>query len=114
MSGITTHVLDTARGRPAAGVPVTLDRREPDGRWTRVGAGTTDADGRLRTLVPDPAALAAGVYRITFDTAEYFSANEVEGFYPEASVVFTVRNPAEHFHVPLLLNPFGYSTYRGS
>lgn len=114
MSGITTHVLDTARGRPAAGVPITLELRGADGRWSPVGAGVTDADGRLRTLIADPASMAAGVYRITFNTAEYFSAIEVEGFYPEASVVFTVRDPAEHFHVPLLLNPYGYSTYRGS
>lgn len=114
MSGITTHVLDTARGRPAAGVPIALDRRAPDGSWSRVGHGVTDADGRLRTLVADPSTMTPGVYRITFDTAEYFSAIEVEGFYPEASVVFTVRDPTEHFHVPLLLNPYGYSTYRGS
>jgi 5-hydroxyisourate hydrolase len=113
-SPITTHVLDTARGRPAAGVPITLDVRAPDGAWKRLGAGTTDADGRLRTLVPDGAAIEPAVYRITFDTAHYFRAIAVEGFYPEASIVFEVRAAGEHYHVPLLLNPFGYSTYRGS
>ena len=114
MSAITTHVLDTARGRPAANVPITLDRKLADGSWSRVGQGATDADGRLRTLLPSGAALERGVYRITFDTASYFSALGIEGFYPEASVVFEVRAPGEHYHVPLLLNPFGYSTYRGS
>ncbi len=113
-ASITTHILDTSRGRPAAGVAVTLDRRDAAGQWARVGAGVTDADGRQRALVPAGAVLEAGVYRIGFDTGGYFAALGVEGFYPEASVVFTVRDPAEHHHVPLLLNPFGYSTYRGS
>ncbi len=111
---ITTHVLDTSRGRPAAGVPVTLEVRADDGVWALVGRGVTDADGRLRTLVAPGLALEARVYRITFDTDAYFAAVGVAGFYPEASIVFRVRDPAEHYHVPLLLNPFGYSTYRGS
>lgn len=113
MSAITTHVLDTARGRPAANVPVTLERRAESGAWERAGQGKTDTDGRLRDLLA-PGALAACVYRITFDTAAYFHANGVEGFYPEVAVVFTVRDAGSHHHVPLLLNPFGYSTYRGS
>jgi 5-hydroxyisourate hydrolase len=114
MSGITTHVLDTARGRPAAGVPVTLCHRAPDGGWVHLADSITDDDGRARDLVKDPSTMASGVYRITFDTATYFASDDIEGFYPEASVVFTVRDPAQHFHVPLLLSPFGYSTYRGS
>lgn len=113
MSGITTHILDTSRGRPAAAVPVALSIRGEGGAWREIGRGETDADGRLRTLVPAEAALQIGVYRITFDTGAYFAALGVEGFYPEASIVFTVRAD-EHHHVPLLLNPFGYSTYRGS
>jgi 5-hydroxyisourate hydrolase len=116
MSGITTHILDTSRGRPAAGVTVVLSLRTSAGgadAWREIGRGETDADGRLRTLVPADAALELGVYRITFDTGGYFAALGVEGFYPEASIVFTVRAD-EHHHVPLLLNPFGYSTYRGS
>ena len=121
---ITTHVLDTSRGRPAASVPVVLAFRSESGAWREIGRGATDDDGRLRTLVPAGAALERGVYRITFDTGAYFAAQGVQGFYPEASIVFEVRAPEEptanepsnsqHYHVPLLLNPFGYSTYRGS
>lgn len=114
MSAITTHVLDTSRGRPAAGVPIVLAFRGAGGAFTEVGRGATDDDGRLRTLVPAGSSIERGVYRITFDTGAYFTALGVEGFYPEASIVFEVKNPSEHFHVPLLLNPFGYSTYRGS
>ena len=114
MSGITTHVLDTARGRPAAFVPVTLERREPDGSWTRLGAGTTDADGRLRTLVPAGASLERGVHRLVFGTGVYARAHGETAFYPEVPIVFEIQDPAQHYHVPLLLAPFGYSTYRGS
>lgn len=114
MSAITTHVLDTSRGRPAAGVAISLEARDDDGTWSFVGSGSTDDDGRLRTLIPSGVALEARVYRITFDTGRYFEKLGVEGFYPEASIVFQVRDPSQHFHVPLLLNPFGYSTYRGS
>ncbi len=114
MSGITTHVLDTARGKPAAGVHIELAFKLASGEWREVGRGATDADGRLRTLVPDGVAIEAGTYRITFDTGAEFDALVVAGFYPEASITFVVRNAAEHFHVPLLLQPFGYATYRGS
>jgi 5-hydroxyisourate hydrolase len=114
MSAITTHVLDTSRGRPAAGVPIVLSRRGEGGGFSDLGRGETDADGRLRTLLPAGSTLEPGVYRLTFDTGRYFAAQSVEGFYPEASIVFEVRAPGEHYHVPLLLNPFGYSTYRGS
>jgi 5-hydroxyisourate hydrolase len=114
MSGITSHVLDTARGRPADGVPVALDHRAPDGSWTHLADAVTDADGRVRGLIEDPSSMASGVYRVTFDTATYFASHDIEGFYPEAAVVFTVRDPREHFHIPLLLSPYGYSTYRGS
>lgn len=114
MSGITTHVLDTARGCPAANVPVTLCHRAPDGAWVHIADGITDDDGRARALITDASRMSSGVYRLTFDTAMYFAALDLEGFYPEASVVFTVRDPTQHFHVPLLLSPFGYSTYRGS
>lgn len=111
MSGITTHVLDTSRGRPAEGVPVRLDRRQDDG-WRPVGTSRTDRDGRARDLLSgDP---ATGTYRLTFDTAAYFSSCGVEGFYPVVEVVFEMRDPSQHHHVPLLLSPFGYSTYRGS
>jgi 5-hydroxyisourate hydrolase len=109
---ITTHVLDTARGKPAEGVPVILERFGED-HWWILGRGTTDGDGRLRNLLPDGAPLAAGRYRLTFDTGAYFRDFGDAAFYPEVAVVFTVA-ANEHHHVPLLLSPFGYSTYRGS
>jgi len=111
VSGITTHVLDTARGCPAAGVPVILERAV-DSRWQPVGRGTTDADGRARDLLLS--APAAGRYRLTFDTNAYFRGVGEAGFYPEVSVTFVVDHGDDHYHVPLLLSPFGYSTYRGS
>ncbi|HEV3468100.1 MAG TPA: hydroxyisourate hydrolase [Pyrinomonadaceae bacterium] len=113
MSAITTHVLDTARGRPAEGVPVRLEEVR-DGGGRLLGRGTTDADGRLRELLPPGQALREGTYRLTFDTAAYFSAQGTSSFYPSVEIVFVVRDAAEHYHVPLLLSPFGYSTYRGS
>ena len=114
MSGITTHVLDTAAGRPAAGVAVKLEVRSADRGWVTLAERTTDPDGRARDLVADGRRLNAGTYRITFGTGAYFAARGVSAFYPEATVVFEVREPGEHYHVPLLLSPFGYSTYRGS
>jgi 5-hydroxyisourate hydrolase len=111
LSGITTHVLDTARGRPAAGVPVVLERAADSG-WRAVARGTTDADGRAGELLSS--APQAGRYRLTFDTDVYFRAVGETGFYPEVSVTFVVGQGEEHCHVPLLLSPFGYSTYRGS
>jgi 5-hydroxyisourate hydrolase len=113
MSSITTHVLDTARGRPAAGVPVTLEAKTEDG-WRVVGRGVTDADGRLRDLLPADFQLREGDYRLTFGAGAYLSAGGAEGFYTEVVVSFVVRDAAAHYHVPLLLSPYGYSTYRGS
>ena len=113
MSGITTHVLDTARGRPAAGVPVTLEAKG-EGVWRVVGWGATDADGRLRDLLPVDSDLSEGDYRLTFDAGAYFAAQGAEAFYTEVTVAFVVRDAAAHYHVPLLLSPYGYSTYRGS
>ncbi|MEZ4364275.1 MAG: hydroxyisourate hydrolase [Kofleriaceae bacterium] len=109
---ITTHVLDTARGKPAAGVPVRLELLTA-GQWQALGAGDTDADGRLRTLTP-AGPVAPGTYRITFATAAYFAAQGGDGFFPVVEIQFTVADGAAHYHVPLLLSPFGYSTYRGS
>lgn len=113
MSGITTHVLDTARGRPASGVPALLEIREEDG-WREIGHALTDDDGRVRRFLPEGSSLIPGIYRLTFDLDRYFAAQEIEGFYPGATIVFHVRDAAQHHHVPLLLSPFGYSTYRGS
>ena len=114
MSAITTHVLDTSRGRPASGVAVRLELESADGAWKRIGKAVTDADGRASNLLPHGFALHGGVYRLTFATGPYFAAQEIEAFYREVVIVFTVSDPAQHYHVPLLLSPFGYSTYRGS
>ena len=113
MSGITTHVLDTTRGRPASGVSFTFEIKGDDGAWRPAGRGATDGDGRAKLLAPE-SLVPAGIYRVTFDTGAYFRAWNVEGFYPEVSVVFEVQQPSQHHHVPLLLAPYGYSTYRGS
>jgi 5-hydroxyisourate hydrolase len=116
MSAITTHVLDLARGKPAAGIVVVLEQgRGGDAAgWREIGRGLTDADGRIKTLLAPGVLLAAGVHRITFATGAYFAALDVAAFYPEVRITFNVTDPAEHHHVPLLLSPFGYSTYRGS
>ena len=114
MSAITTHVLDTARGRPAAGVPVRLEQRGRGGQWQPVGRGDTDADGRLRDLYPADVPLTAGVYRITFQTHGYFESLGVDAFYPEVVVVFETAPGETHYHVPLLIGPFGFTKYRGT
>ena len=106
---VSTHVLDTAAGRPAAGVPVHLEIRRGDG-WAEVGRGVTDADGRVADLLGG-GPLDAAEYRLTFEVDAY---HDGRGFYPEAIVTFRATDPDEHYHVPLLLSPFGYATYRGS
>ena len=111
---ISTHILDTALGRPAAGVAVVLERVEEGGGSREVARAVTDGDGRVRELAPSGGSLAAGHYRLTFDSGAYFAARGIEGFYPLVSILFTLRDPAQHHHVPLLLSPFGYATYRGS
>jgi 5-hydroxyisourate hydrolase len=100
------------RGTPAAGLEVTLSRREPDGDWTVVGQAVTDADGRVRDLTADE--LDAGDYRLEFATQPYFARSGLSAFYPEVAVVFSLEDPAGHVHVPLLLSPFGYTTYKGT
>jgi 5-hydroxyisourate hydrolase len=114
VSAITTHVLDTSRGQPAGGVAVRLEFEAADGSWKEIGTGSTDEDGRAKDLLPLRFPLHGGVYRLVFDTEAYFAALGVEGFYREVTITFTIRDPAQHYHVPLLLSPFGYSTYRGS
>ncbi|HEX8265824.1 MAG TPA: hydroxyisourate hydrolase [Pyrinomonadaceae bacterium] len=113
MSAITTHILDVSKGCPARGVSVTLERQSSTG-WEIIGKGVTDEDGRLRDLLDSEAILQIGNYRLTFDTENYFAQQQIEGFYPQVTVAFAVRDAAQHYHVPLLLSPFGYSTYRGS
>jgi 5-hydroxyisourate hydrolase len=114
MSAITTHVLDTARGLPAMGIAVLLERADAAAQMQTVARGITDTDGRVHGLLPEGQVLEPGTYRLSFDTGAYFTATAVEGFYPEVSVVFTAREGETHYHVPLLLSPYGYSTYRGS
>jgi 5-hydroxyisourate hydrolase len=109
---ISTHVLDTATGRPAAGLAVALSRRGANGAWTALGNAVTDDDGRVREMSAGP--VDAGDYRLEFATGAYFKSAGTAGFYPEVSVVFSVTDPNANHHVPLLLSPFGYSTYRGT
>ncbi|RFA11101.1 hydroxyisourate hydrolase [Subtercola boreus] len=108
---MTSHVLDSTLGRPAAGVPVTLERAV-DGDWMLVASAVTDDDGRVAAL--GPVALPTGTYRVGFDTAAYFEATGQPVFYPSVSVAFVLAEEGEHYHIPLLLSPFAYSTYRGS
>jgi 5-hydroxyisourate hydrolase len=110
---ITTHILDLSIGKPAAGVRVALLRIDNAIR-TVVGSGATDADGRLKDLVPQAAALSAGIFELSFETGAYFKGRGVEAFHPRVAVTFEITDPKQHHHVPLLISPFGYSTYRGS
>ena len=111
---ITTHVLDLARGVPGAEVHVTLEHRHANGEWTMVARGQTDPNGRLANLTHG-LTLGVGRYRLTFDTATYHRAHGIaEPFFPHAQVEFEVHDASQHFHVPLLVSPYGYSTYRGS
>ena len=110
--GLSTHILDTALGRPAAGVSLQLAQLE-NGQWHDIASGSTDPDGRCRTLLGERA-LEAATYRLRFATAEYFAAQKLSGLYPYVDIVFTVADPAQHFHLPLLLTANGYTTYRGS
>jgi 5-hydroxyisourate hydrolase len=114
MSRISTHVLDTAKGKPAAAVPVRLERQDASGKWISLGSGETNQDGRCGELLPDGVTLAEGLYRLAFDTASYFAACGVDGLYPAVEILFRVRKGETHFHIPLLLSPNGYTTYRGS
>jgi len=107
-SPITTHVLNTATGEPAGGLLVTLEIRDRN-RWTSLAEASTDADGRVANLLPEDHDLTFGTYRLTFATGAW-----QQGFYPEVSIAFTVADPRQHYHVPLLLSPYGYTTYRGS
>lgn len=112
VSQITTHILDQVTGRPAAGVGAVLYAVADDGGMEVLAKGVTNTDGRIRDLGPEE--LPIGVYRIEFATGEYFAATGTATFYPTVSLTFTMDNPAEHYHVPLLLSPFAFSTYRGS
>lgn len=113
MSNISTHVLDISLGRPASGVTVVLEVEELGTGWRPAGRGATDKDGRLRDLL-GAGTLVEGTYRLTFDTHTYFADRKIESLYPQVSVIFSVRDIRLDYHIPLLLSPFGYTTYRGS
>lgn len=110
---ISTHVLDTSLGKPGVGISVTLSLLQ-DGQWQAVASGQTNEDGRIPGWLDDKEVLLAGTYQISFALEDYFHSKGQQVFYPKAEIIFNVANPEEHFHIPLLLNPYGYSTYRGS
>ncbi len=111
--GISTHILDTALGRPAAAVPVTLAFME-NGAWSLINEAATDAEGRCKHLLPPTQTLRQGIYRVHFETAAYFEQNQLHGLYPYVEIVFAVSDKEQHYHIPLLLTANGYTTYRGS
>jgi 5-hydroxyisourate hydrolase len=114
MATISTHILDIARGAPAGGVAVVLAAQNTDESWRELSRSWTDEDGRVKPffLVEEP--LPAGTYRLVFDTEPYFSGLNIDGFFPQVTIVFKIDDAAQHYHVPLLISPYGYSTYRGS
>ena len=113
MSQLTTHILDTSIGKPAAGVKIILKKSEADSSWSFMAEGVTNADGRVGDLLKTDKILAPGHYKLIFDTEGYFKNQKLKCFYPSVEIIFEISD-ASHYHVPLLLNPFGYSTYRGS
>jgi 5-hydroxyisourate hydrolase len=113
MKRLSTHVLDTSRGVPAAGMVVTLERAD-GATWKLLGQGQTDTDGRVPNLIADPAGLPSGDYRLRFSTASYFKSQKLPIFYPEVQVHLRLEVTSKNYHLPLLLSPYGYSTYRGS
>jgi 5-hydroxyisourate hydrolase len=114
MSGISTHVLDTARGVPAIDLPVKLEWQDSAGHWQLLATTATDQDGRCPQLSPAGSNLQAGHYRLIFDTERYFASQKIHGLYPSVQITFAVRAGEAHFHIPLLLSAYGYTTYRGS
>lgn len=114
MRAITTHVLDTTSGRPGAGIPVVLERNTHSAGWQAIAEGMTDIDGRLNDLLSPREAFLPGHYRLKFETGPYFLLQNIECFFPQITIGFVVKDPVQHYHIPLLLSPFGYSTYRGS
>ena len=113
MSQITTHILDTSLGKPAAGVRLFL-YQQTDTDWIELGAGTTDNDGRVSDLLKTGTVLPAGEFKLIFDIGAYYRDQNTPSFYPRVEILFTIEGDGQHYHVPLLLNPYGYSTYRGS
>jgi len=114
MSTVSTHVLNTSLGRPAAGIAISLERLNAGEGWSPLSQAVTDDDGRVKEFILSEPDLGPGTYRLVFSVEKYFEALKQKAFYPEVTVTFLIEAGAEHYHVPLLLNPFGYSTYRGS
>lgn len=111
MSSISCHVLDTARGRPASGVAISLARLDATGAWLTIASASTNTDGRVASFAE--ASLTPGTYRVRFETKSYFAPDQAV-FYPYVDVVFAIDQPHDHYHIPLLISPYGYTTYRGS
>jgi 5-hydroxyisourate hydrolase len=114
MTRISTHVLDIAQGQPAGNIPVRLERRQASGGWRLLASNRTNEDGRCVDLLPANEDFEPGEYRLSFDTLDYFAAGNVQSMYPVVEVTFRVLSGEQHFHIPLLLSPNGYTTYRGS
>jgi 5-hydroxyisourate hydrolase len=114
MSTISTHILDTSRGQPVPGVGVSLEVLNAGEGWSPLAQAVTDDDGRVKAFVLAEPQLGAGTYRLVFSIGQYFTSLNQQSFYPEVTVSFLIEGGAEHYHVPLLISPFGYSTYRGS
>jgi 5-hydroxyisourate hydrolase len=114
MKRVSTHVLDIARGKPASDVPVRIERHELSGVWRPLASARTDQDGRCGQMLPDGETAGAGLYRLVFDTASYFASQKIDGLYPVVEITFHIREGESQFHIPLLLSPNGYTTYRGS
>jgi 5-hydroxyisourate hydrolase len=114
MKRISTHILDMVHGRPAKGVRVRLEKQHAAADWRLLTRAQTDGDGRCAQLLPEGEDLSAGIYRLIFETGSYFAQQKVDALYPAVEVTFQVREGESHFHLPLLLSPHGYTTYRGS
>lgn len=110
---LSVHVLNTQDGLPSPGVNVVLEHMD-NGTWTELSAATTDPQGRVRDLFPPDTALEQGIYKVTFKTGPWFAARNIDTFFPEIPIIFQVDGTLDHYHIPLLLSPFGYSTYRGN
>lgn len=114
MAHISTHILDIVQGQPARNIPVRLEKRDAAGNWRLLTSARTDQDGRCSELLPEKEALTPGLYRLGFETATYFAALKIDGLYPLVEIAFQVRKGQKRFHIPLLLSPNSYTTYRGS
>jgi 5-hydroxyisourate hydrolase len=114
MNRISTHVLDLIVGKPAKDVLVRLERQDGDGHWRLLSSARTDQDGRCPQLLPDGKNLSAGIYRLIFDTGSYYTQQKIDALHPSVEVIFRTREGESQFHIPLLLSPNGYTTYRGS